>query len=304
MTKVFFSALVFLILSTARAESTRFSTMSHCEKTVSSSNTVSVERFQTLATQFITKKIADIQNKLETTWESKNPDDWIETDNQEEATYVQVLAKRQELLQSAQSDAIIPTLEELFAVHLYTGFAFKTINSWLFSLVDFQDYITKMNLIFNDPAKPPSLTDAIIPVMCSGLSKLPVYDKIVYRSAYSRMSTDEDVAMEKAKKHFESYEDEITAKQNNSQKSNYIFDGFMSTTKGTKQDAQETFVKTATLLLIIEHKSGRDIENISNHPDEEEVVFLPFSEFTVRKKEEIKNDLGQTIQYKMYLTEK
>ncbi len=239
---------------------------------------------------------------LAASFDSQNPEDWAETDGQFQAGYVSALYKYQELLNGPNESLKLISIPEHYSFFAYTRFIFSPINRMLFKYQTFSQAID--DLIKNLESNTSDTTVKTIPSLMGGLKKAPVFQGTVYRSAFSTASTDQSIAMEKAKEHFNEFA--VTGSQNEEdlgKKQKYIFNGFMSTTKGIGTMPYQEYVVGAKLLLVIESKKGRDLELLSQTPEEEEVLFLPFSEFNITKKEVVRSSDGTVLQYKMFLSE-
>ena len=250
------------------------------------------------AFEIVQEKMQKIQNRLTESFCSTNPEDWVETNSQEESAFIHTLSLWNNFQSSPNLELRAIKLAELFAIELYAGFYYQVLNPLLFSLKEKTAYLEQAQAILtNQESSSEKFKYALIQVMSHGLNKLPRFQKTLYRSAFSPMSTDPEAALKKSQDHYDQYDPE------DPQKNIYSFSGFMSTTRGEGEHSQDTFVNSARLLLIIEkNHSGRQIDMISSRPEEEEVLFLPFSKFIVNKKETVQGADGQ-IQYRMYLSE-
>lgn len=262
------------------------------------SNSTQLSPLEKASFEIVRNKMQDIQDKLTRDFCSTNSEDWIEASSQEETAYIHALTKWRAFQKSRNPHLNNLQLTELFAIELYAGFFYQVVNPLLFKAKEDEVYLEQISTILaSQQPNAEKLKYSLIAVISHGLNKLPSYKKILYRSAFSPMSTSPGVALKKSQEHFDQYDPA------NPKKNIYSFAGFMSTTKGEGEHAKETFVNSANLLLVIEqNQSGRQIHMISSRPEEEEILFLPFSKFIVTKKETVQGADGN-LQYKMYLSE-
>lgn len=154
---------------------------------------------------------------------------------------------------------LLSTAELVALVH-YTQRGYKNLNSALWA---------------GNFGEDPKTLEKKILVLLSALNKLPLHVEDIRRGEMYEIISVEKKDPVAAKKRYDSYvpEEEFVAK------------GFWSATRATQIESRARFLRNAMITYKIFSKTGRNIEELSFYPEEEEVLFLPNTRFKIKSKQ-------------------
>ena len=231
------------------------------------------------------------RKKIVDEW-GENEENWLELSGTDEVAYVGALGKFRNLKKTHPSLKESLELSELIAIANYSAWGYQWINRALWK---------------GDWGEQAASGELEVKTLLSALNKLPDFKAMVYRSEFSpnRVEPGSDL-LGLAKKRFDTLE--VAGPGVSDARSKIAVKAFWSSTKGIGQSARETYLENAALLFKIRSSTGRDITELSDGREhEEEVMFLPGSEFLVRKKEIVKRtptqDYPYAVQYVVELEE-
>jgi len=157
---------------------------------------------------------------------------------------------------------------ELVALIHYTQRGYKNLNSALWA---------------GEYGGDPKTLEKKILVLLSAVNRLPLLTADIRRGEMYEFEFIKKKDPLAAKKRYDSYiaEEEFVAK------------GFWSATRATKIESRGRFLRNAMIIYKIRSKTGRNIEEISFYPEEEEVLFLPNTRFKVKSKQILERAVTQ-----------